>query len=111
MKMLLHVLLLALGTVAVASADEPVSDATGMKLMTKYGCQACHTIQNNPSMQGPSLRAIAHKYASDPEERTDVEANILNGSSGAWGSNTMPAFSIPPGDLRTLVDWILGQWP
>ncbi len=111
MKMLLHGLLLALGLVAVATADEPVSNNTGNRLTAKYQCQSCHSILDNPALQGPSWRAIAHKYASDPEEIDDVEANILNGSSGAWGSNTMPAFSIPQADLRKLVDWILGQWP
>jgi cytochrome c len=111
MKILLNVLLLALSVVAVAAADEPVSDATGMKLTAKYNCQSCHSLQDSSSMQGPSWRAIAKKYASDSEANVELQSNILNGSSGAWGSNTMPSFQIPQGDLKKLVEWILAQFP
>jgi len=111
MKILLNVLVLALGAVSVAAADEPISDATGMRLTAKYHCQSCHSSQDNPSMQGPSWRAIAKKYSSDTEAKAELEANVLNGSSGAWGSNTMPSFSIPQSDLKKMVEWILAQFP
>jgi cytochrome c len=108
MKMLVPVLLLALG--AVAAADEPVADATGNRLAAKYNCQPCHSLYDS-SLQGPTYRAIAKKYASDNNARDELSASILNGSSGTWGSNAMPSSSVPAGDLRKLVEWILAQFP
>jgi cytochrome c len=97
-------LILILAATAV-QADEPVSYQTGLKLMQKYGCQQCHTIDK--SHGGPSLRAIAKRYASDPNARDEVATNILNGSIGAWGPVPMPPAAVPKEDLRLLVDWIL----
>jgi cytochrome c len=110
MKMLVPVFLLALGAVAVAAADEPIGDWTGEGLAAKYNCQTCHALYYS-SMQGPTYRAIAKKYASDNNARDELAASILNGSSGTWGSNIMPATDIPAGDLRKLVEWILAQFP
>jgi cytochrome c551/c552 len=109
MKTLLHVCLLVLGAVAVAAADEPISNATGTKLMAKYNCQSCHSMDNSPT--GPGLRAIAKKYASDPSAIDELEASVLNGSSGAWGQNTMPPNDVPDADLKALIEWILSQFP
>jgi cytochrome c len=97
------ILLLALS--AVASADEPISYSTGSQLMAKYGCQSCHGMYN--TLAGPSLSAIAKRYASDPNAEEEVEANVLNGSSGAWGDNEMPSNDVPEEDLEPLVEWIL----
>jgi cytochrome c len=110
MKVLVPVFLLALGAIAVAAADEPVGDATGNRLAAKYQCQSCHSLYDT-SMQGPAYREIAKKYASDNNARDELSASILNGSSGTWGSNAMPATDIPAGDLRKLVEWILAQFP
>jgi cytochrome c551/c552 len=51
------------------------------------------------------------KYASDNNSRDELQASILNGSSGALGSNTMPASDVPQSDIKQLVEWILAQWP
>jgi cytochrome c len=110
MKMLFQVLLLGFGAVAVAAADEPIGDATGFKLMAKYNCSSCHSLDTT-SLPGPSLRAIAKKYSSDTEARSELEASILNGSSGVWGSSAMAANDVPQGDLKKLVEWILAQFP
>jgi cytochrome c len=90
---------------AAARADEPVGDQTGLKLVQKYNCQQCHTIDKPRA--GPSFRAIAKRYASDPNARDEVAANILNGSTGAWGPLPMPPVAVSKEDLRPLVDWIL----
>jgi cytochrome c len=105
MKMLLHGFLLALGAVAVAAADEPISEAKGEKLMVQYHCQSCHTVYK--ALAGPALRDVAKKYASDPSAADELEASILNGSSGAWGRGAMPSNDVPPADLKALVEWIL----
>ncbi len=110
MKMLVPVFLLALGAVAVAAADEPVGDAMGSRLAAKYKCQTCHS-QYDSSMQGPTYRAIAKRYASDNNARDELSASILNGSSGTYGPNVMPSNDVSAGDLRKLVEWILAQFP
>jgi cytochrome c len=98
-------LLLALAASTTALADEPVGDQQGLGLVQKYHCQQCHTIEKN--LSGPSFHAIAKHYASDPNAREEVAANILNGSSGAWGPLPMPAVAVSQADLKPLVDWIL----
>jgi cytochrome c len=110
MKTLVPVFLVALGAAAVAAADEPVGDATGNRLAAKYNCQSCHSLYD-ASLQGPTWRAIAKKYASDNNARDEISASILNGSSGTWGPDTMPSNDIPQPDLKLLVEWILAQFP
>ena len=107
MKILLQVTLLMLSLVAVAAADEVISDAKAARLSAKYGCQACHMIGKS-SLPGPSWRAIAKKYASDPQAVGDLDQSIVNGSSGTWGNNVMPPNNnIPDKDLQALIVWIL----
>ncbi len=106
MKIILQVFLFALGSVAVAAADEPISDATAAKLMAKYNCQSCHSMDKS-SLPAPALRDIAKRYASDPQAIGDLEQSVLNGSSGAWGAGTMPPNNVPDKDLRALINWIL----
>jgi cytochrome c len=106
MKVILQVLLLALSAVAVASADEVISDGKAIKLLGKYNCLACHELDKS-SLPGPSFSAVAKKYASDPQAVGDLEASVLNGSSGAWGNNAMPPQNVPNNDLQALVVWIL----
>ena len=77
---------------AAAQADEPVGDQTGLKLVEKYNCQQCHTIDRTHG--GPSFSAIAKRYASDPNARNEVAARILNGSTGAWGPVPMPPVQV-----------------
>jgi cytochrome c551/c552 len=111
MKVRVPIFLFALAAVSAAAADEPIGHAMGTELMAKYKCSSCHSMQDNPSMQGPSLRAIAHKYASAPEAKDELESVVLEGTSGDWGPNKMPPTDVPQPDLRYLVEWILAQWP
>jgi cytochrome c len=90
---------------AAAQADEPVGYQQGLRLMQKYHCQQCHAIDKH--LSGPSLRAVAKRYASDPNARNEVGTNILNGSTGAWGPVPMAPVQVSQEDLRPLVDWIL----
>jgi cytochrome c len=88
-----------------ARADEPVSYETGDSLLAKYHCDLCHRAYDPAN--GPSLHAIAEKYASDPHARDNVAISVLNGSVGAWGPIPMPGYPVPESDLRPLVEWIL----
>lgn len=105
MKLLALTILSILGA-GVALADEPIGFEQGMKLLTKYNCQTCHSVDR--AKAGPSLQDIAKKYASDPHARGVLSESILNGSTGVWGSVTpMPPVNVPDKDLKPLVEWIL----
>jgi cytochrome c len=96
----------SVGLFGSALADEPVGFEEGMKLLTKYNCQSCHSVDR--AMAGPSLHDVAKKYASDPHARAELSQSIVNGSSGAWDSTApMPPTHVASSDLRPLVEWIL----
>jgi cytochrome c len=96
---------LAFGVAGSAAADEPISYAQGARLMAKYNCQSCHLLDK--TSVGPSLSAIAEKYASDPSAAIELEQKVVNGSTGVWGPLPMAPVAVPDQDLRTLIRWIL----
>ena len=80
----------ALGLLSLTSpAAAATSDAAATQLLTKYNCQACHTVDKK--LVGPSYKEIAAKYAGD----------------AVWGAIPMPPNNVPDADLKTLVEWIL----
>jgi len=96
--------LIALIALQSARAEEP-GFAEGTKLAAKYNCQACHKLDK--AAAGPSFRAIAKRYASDPNAQGELETNIRNGSAGAWGPTPMAGVDVPQSDLTPLVAFIL----
>ncbi len=110
MRRILQTVILALSVVSAAGADEVISNTKAAQLLTKYNCQTCHTLGAS-SLPGPSYRAIAKKYASDPQAIGDLETSVVNGSSGTWGNNTMPPTEISNKDLKALIVWILQLMP
>ena len=91
---------------SAAPADEVISDARARQLLSKYSCQTCHSVGES-LLPGPSYREIAKKYASDPQADGDLEASVLNGSSGTWGDNAMPSSEVSQKDLKAIIVWIL----
>ena len=59
------------------------------------------------SQPGPSWHDVAKRYASDPNAVGDLEASVLNGSSGVWGGSLMPSNDIPNDDLDSLLVCVL----
>jgi len=95
-----------LGLGGVTRSGEPVDFSVGKGLLDKYRCQSCHQ-PYEAGNAGPSLHAIAQKYADDPHAREDLADAVVNGSAGAWGDVAMTGYDVPPSDLHQLVDWIL----
>jgi cytochrome c551/c552 len=93
-------------SLACAHAAEP-GFGEGIKLANKYNCQSCHSVDKPAA--GPSYRAIAKRYASDPNAQGELETTIRNGSTGAWGPTPMPGVQVPEADLKRLVAFILSQ--
>ena len=83
------------------------SDAAATQRLVQYNCSACHTVDKK--LVGPSYKEVAAKYAGDKAASTKLEQKVKNGGSGVWGAIPMPPNSVPDGDLKTLVEWILAQ--
>ncbi len=109
MKSIAQACLFALGVAAAAAANAQMSYADGARLMAKYNCQSCHAM--NQTLAGPSLIAIAKKYSSDPNAAAYLEAQVLNGSMGVWGSVPMAPVNVPDAELAALIGWILQLSP
>jgi len=95
----------AVFALGASTAHAALSDADATKAMTKYNCQACHTIDKK--LVGPAFRDIAKKYAGDTGAAQKLQAKVKAGSTGVWGAIPMPPNNVPPGDLGPLVDWLL----
>jgi len=90
---------------ASAAAGAAAADAT--PLLTKYNCQACHSVDKK--LVGPSYKEIAAKYAGDSAAPAKLAQKIKSGGSGVWGQIPMPPNNVPDADLKTLAEWILAQ--
>jgi cytochrome c551/c552 len=88
-----------------SAAGAATTDAT--PLLTKYNCQACHSVDKK--LVGPSYKEVAAKYAGDASAPAKLAQKIKNGGSGAWGQIPMPPNNLPDADLKTLVEWIVAQ--
>jgi len=88
-----------------ATAATPEGAPT--QLLTKYNCQGCHQVDKK--VVGPSYKEVAAKYASDGSALAKLEQKVKSGGGGVWGAIPMPPTSVPDGDLKTLVEWILAQ--
>lgn len=100
MKKLVCVALVAgLGMSGLAQADEA--------LMKKSGCVGCHAMDKK--LLGPSFQDIAAKYKGDKAAPAMLEAKILDGGKGNWGSVAMPAQKpkVTPEGAKSIVAWIL----
>ncbi len=75
-------------------------------LAKKHNCLACHAIDKK--LVGPSYQEVAAKYKGDAGAEAKLVAKIKNGGSGAWGQVPMPPnASVPEGDIKTMVKWVL----
>ena len=86
-------------------AGAATSDAAATQLLTKYNCQACHTVDKK--LVGPTYKEVAAKYAGDSTALAKLEQKVKAGGTGVWGAIPMPPNNVPDGDLKTLVEWIL----
>ena len=76
------------------------------KLITKYGCTACHA--RDTKLIGPAFSEISKKYGDQPEKVAELSKKIREGGQGVWGTIPMPA---QPGvselEAGLLLNWIL----
>jgi cytochrome c len=75
-------------------------------LLKKYACTACHAIDKK--VVGPAYHDVAVKYRGDAKAPAMLMEKVKKGSVGTWGQVAMPPNpSVPDGDIKTLVAYIL----
>ena len=95
--------ILVAGVLATGAAR--AADA-GEELLKKSGCTACHAIDKK--VVGPSYKEVAAKYRGDAKAPASLAEKIKKGGSGVWGQIPMPPNpTVPDGDVKTLVTYIL----
>ena len=99
-------LALALATAVILPASPPVH--ANEELAKKHACFACHAVDKK--LVGPSYKDVAAKYRGDASAEATLADKVKKGSQGTWGQVPMPPnASVPDGDVRALVKWILSQ--
>lgn len=92
--------------VALACLAPAVSLASP-ELAQKKNCLACHAVDQK--VIGPAYKAVAAKYAGQPEASAALTQKVMKGGSGVWGAVPMPANpQVNEAEARQLVQWILG---
>jgi cytochrome c len=93
-------LMTALVLPGLARADEA--------LAKKYNCLSCH--QTDKKLIGPAYKDVAKKYKGQPNAAAMLADKVKKGGTGVWGQIPMPPnASVPDGDVKKLVEWILGM--
>jgi cytochrome c len=78
----------------------------GLTMIKRSDCFTCHATKSK--LIGPSFELIAKKYKMTSNSVERLTKNIINGSTGTWGTTVMPGHkAIKPDDARQMVKWIL----
>ncbi len=89
---------------ATATAPAANAGAAALALTQKFGCVACHGVENK--IVGPAFRDVARKYG----DRTDAVAyladKIRSGGSGLWGPIPMPEQNLNQADAKVIAQWL-----
>ena len=97
------VLVLAVAASGLASSAYAQED-----LAKKHNCFACHAVDKK--VVGPSYKDVAAKYRNDPQAEAKLFEKVKKGGSGVWGPVPMPPnATVPDGDIKKLVGWVLSQ--
>ncbi len=79
-------------TVANASKKDAIDfKIAGKKLIEASGCFQCHSM--DAAVVGPAYTKVARRYKNDPKALEKISKKIINGGSGDWGPDAMPAQS------------------
>lgn len=88
------------GATQVAAAGDPEA------LLKKHNCVSCHAIDKK--LVGPAYKEVAAKYKGDATAAARLVDKVKKGGSGVWGPIPMPPNpTVPDGDVKAIVDWIL----
>lgn len=97
--------------IVIALIHPAQSAFANSQLAEEKQCLKCH--QMDKSTIGPSILAIADRYAGNPKAFDMLVSRVKSGGWGHWGDTMMPPRSeyITPSDdeAAELVRWILEQ--
>ena len=81
----------------------------GEALFKKNKCSVCHKLEDKTV--GPTLKAIAAKYADDKEAQATLEKKVRTGGVGVWGKMPMPRTpaAVSDEEIKTMVEWMLSH--
>jgi cytochrome c len=92
--------------VAISAAAGSSNAQNGEKLISGSDCSGCHELDSQ--VVGPSWRAIAKRYRSQPGNTAKLAARIREGGAGKWGDVAMtPHPDLTDAQARQMVNWIL----
>lgn len=78
----------------------------GQQLIASLDCKSCHAV--DAESVGPSLQAVAQRYASQTDINEKLAKKVIEGGSGNWGSRQMSAHpSLTLADAKEMVNYIL----
>lgn len=100
MQRLAALLGLLLISPCLPAGDDPA------RLFASKPCATCHH-PDQPRL-GPSLQAIAARYADQPDAAA-LAQRIRQGGQGNWGPIPMPPQPVSEAESRLLAEWILKQ--
>lgn len=80
------------------------------RLARERNCMACHSV--GKKLVGPSFEAVAQRYAVQSGAQNIIITSMINGSTGKWGSTSMPAQpNLGASEAEKLAGWILSLQP
>lgn len=87
---------------------EAKNQPAGLDMMKQSTCFGCHA--DKTRLAGPSFGEIAVKYSKDRDAAARLGKAIIEGSTGKWGNQMMPAHpDLSPAQAREIVTYILEQ--
>ncbi len=76
--------------------------------MGRSNCFSCHSAKD--PLIGPSFEEIAKRYQGNTNIQETLAKKILNGTTGTWGDQIMPAQpNLDPKMVNEVVEWILNK--
>jgi cytochrome c len=92
----------------LATAPASFNAVASEELAKKHNCLACHQVDKK--VVGPSYKEVAAKYRGDKGAEAKLMDKVKKGGAGVWGQVPMPPNpTVPDGELKALVTWILNQ--
>ena len=78
----------------------------GKELVAKSDCLSCHKL--DVKLIGPAYKDVAAKYKPTEANYDLLTKKVISGGSGVWGQVAMaPHPSIPPADVKKMVEYVL----
>ncbi len=100
--------LAAASTTASSARGLSSSAVSGDSLFQSKGCVACHGVAEKKL--GPSVVAVADRYAARNDAQAYLASKIKQGSSGVWGDLPMPSQGhLSDAEIDVLASWFLSK--